>query len=53
MSVTCIKDYKNKLIVVGETYQIVSADMGEYALKVGEEEVWISKNDIEHFKYNV
>lgn len=53
MYVTCIKEYKNKKVKVGVRYQVVDADMGEYAIHVSGEEVWISKNDIEHFKYEV
>lgn len=53
MFVTCIKEYRNKSIQVGESYTIIDADMGEYLIEVGDKEIWISKNDVEHFKYSV
>lgn len=53
MTVKCIKEYLNKSVKVGETYRIIDADMGEYLIRVKDEEIWIAKDDIEHFKYNV
>ena len=53
MRVKCIKEYANKLIQVGEIYNIIDADKYEYLIKVKDKEIWISKNDIEHFKYYV
>lgn len=51
MYVKCIKEYKN--LKVNEIYTIIDADMGEYLIEVENKEIWISKNDIEHFKYCV
>lgn len=54
MEVKCIKEYKNKKVIVGKVYTILDADMGEYLIEIdANNSVWISKNDIEHFKYNV
>lgn len=54
MEVKCIKEYKNKSVKVNEIYSIVDADMGEYLIEIDKDyEVWISKDDIEHFKYYV
>lgn len=53
LSVKCIKPYRNKKIQVGKSYSIVDADMMEYLIDVEGDYIWISKNDTEHFKYNV
>ena len=53
LTVKCIKSYPNKKIKVGSSYPIVDADMMEYLIDVDGEYIWISKNDITHFKYKV
>lgn len=54
MKVKCIKEFKNKSVEVNEVYSIIDADMGEYLIEIGENyEIWILKDDIEHFKYYV
>lgn len=53
MKVKCVKEYNNKSIKVGEFYNIIDADRYEYLIKVKNKEIWISKDDIEHFKYYV
>lgn len=53
MNAKCIKEYENDLVKVGEIYKIIDADMYEYLILVNGKEIWISKNDIEHFEYHV
>lgn len=54
LTVTCVKKHVNKHIEVGKTYPIIDADMEEYLIEINKDkEIWISKNDIEHFKYSV
>lgn len=54
MEVKCIREYKNKKVIVGEVYTIIDDDMGEYLIEIDNScSVWISKDDIEHFKYYV
>lgn len=54
MTVMCIKEYKNKDVKVGRTYAIIDADIGEYLIEIEKDyEIWISKDDIEHFRYSV
>lgn len=54
MQVKCIKEYKNKNVKVNEVYSIIDVDMGEYLIEIDRDcEVWISKDDVEHFKYYV
>lgn len=52
MSVTCKKAYG--CFIAGKTYPIINSDMFEYCIRVNcYTKKWISKNDTEHFKYNI
>ena len=53
MRVECIKEDIHNFFKKGEVYNVIDADMYGYLIKAKDKEIWISKNDIKHFKYNV
>lgn len=54
MYVICKKENPNRpYFKLGEKYIIINADMDEYATGTFDNQVWFSKNDVEHFEYHV